>query len=54
MAIEGAVIVEANTQNYFNELWVVTLKNKEEAVKRVIERSKGQISEEEVRNRLKS
>jgi dephospho-CoA kinase len=34
VAVEGAVLIEAETYKMFDELWVTTL-DKEEAVKRV-------------------
>ena len=37
IAVEGAILIEALTYKFFDELWVVTLP-KEEAVKRIIER----------------
>ena len=37
IAVEGAILIEANTFPFFDELWVVTLP-KEQAVKRVMER----------------
>lgn len=38
IAVEGAIIIEANTYKLFDEIWVVTL-SKEEARKRVRERN---------------
>ncbi len=38
MAVEGAVLIEAETYKMFDELWVTTL-DKEEAVKRVLTRN---------------
>ena len=37
IAVEGAILIEAKTTKFFDELWVVTLP-KEKAVKRIIER----------------
>ena len=37
IAVEGAILVEAKTVKFFDELWVVTLP-KEEAVKRILVR----------------
>ena len=37
IAVEGAVLIEANTYPFFDELWVVTLP-KDQAIDRVIER----------------
>ena len=37
IAVEGAILIEANTYKFFDELWVVTLP-KDEALKRVLVR----------------
>ena len=37
IAVEGAILIEANTYPFFDEMWVVTLP-KEIALQRVIER----------------
>ena len=50
MAIEGAILIEARTYQFFDELWVVTLP-KEVAFQRVRERNPN-LPEEDVRNRL--
>ena len=50
MAIEGAILIEAKTYKFFDELWVVTLP-KEEALKRVKERNPN-LPEEDIKNRL--
>jgi dephospho-CoA kinase len=38
VAVEGAVLIEANTHTMFDELWVTTL-DKEAAVQRVMKRN---------------
>jgi dephospho-CoA kinase len=50
IAVEGAVLIEANTYPFFNELWVTTLP-KEEAINRIVVRNPN-ISKELARDRV--
>lgn len=38
IAVEGAVLIEAKTHQFFDELWVTTLP-KDEAIKRILKRN---------------
>ena len=49
--MEGAILIEAKTFGFFDELWVVTLP-KDQAVKRILERDP-HLSEQEAHDRLK-
>ena len=51
IAVEGAILIEANTYPFFDELWVVTLP-KEIALQRVMERD-AHLTEEMAKDRLK-
>ena len=48
--MEGAILIEAKTYPFFDELWVVTLP-KEVAVNRVLERD-AHLNEAQVRDRI--
>ena len=50
MAVEGAILIEAKTYRFFDELWVVTLP-KEVALERVKERNP-ELPERDIENRL--
>ena len=50
IAVEGAILIEANTYPFFDEMWVVTLP-KEIAMKRVLERD-AHLNEAMIQDRL--
>ena len=50
IAVEGAILIEAKTFGFFDELWVVTLP-KDLAVKRVLERD-SHLTEKEALDRI--
>lgn len=52
LAVEGAVLIEANTHPMFDEIWVTTL-DKELAVQRVVQRNP-QLGEKQARERVSS
>ena len=51
IAVEGAILIEANTYPFFDELWVVTLP-KEIALERIMERD-AHLTTEMANDRLK-
>ena len=50
IAVEGAILIEAQTYTFFDELWVVTLP-KDQAFKRIKDRNPD-LQDDEIRARL--
>ena len=50
IAVEGAILIEAKTSPYFDEMWVTTLR-KDLALKRVLQRNP-ELSESRAKDRI--